>query len=217
MDEAVRDDVKPSVELVLTASAYLDSGRTHWLDRTIESAAQDVLKRGKPVTPVGQQRTDAGVAEVRELDLDVRAARGERPLDRVEIGRARRTGEPEARHLVERRTGLGEGRDPASDRHRESFAAGLPAVGGSAGLGDQLGLGMLDALGQAGIAEHRCSVAVHLQNWPGLLGQAEGSRDCGSLSRYVIGPTTRATVTRARRQLRRPAAFARDVTSVVLL
>ena len=43
--EAVRDDVKPTVELILIASAYLDPGRRHGLDLTIKDEAKHVLKR----------------------------------------------------------------------------------------------------------------------------------------------------------------------------
>jgi hypothetical protein len=145
--EPVRDDVKPSVELILTASAYLHSGSSRRLDLTIEGAAQHVFEGGEPVTPVAQKRADSGVAEVRELDLNIRAAGAECLLNLIEIGWARRAGKPEARHLVKRRIRLGEGRDPAGDRHHKSVAAGLSAVGGAAGRGDQLGLGTLDALG----------------------------------------------------------------------
>lgn len=51
--EAFRDDVKPGVELILTAGAYLDAARGHWLDRSIEGDTEHVLKRRQPVTTVG--------------------------------------------------------------------------------------------------------------------------------------------------------------------
>ena len=164
VSEAVHDDVKPSVELILTASAYLDSRWSHRLDLTTKEEAKHVLKRRKPVTPVGQQSADSRVAEVRELDLHIRAAAGKRLLDLVELGRAWHAGEAEARHLVKRRTRLGEGRDSGSNRYHESIAAALAPTGRSAGVGDQLRLDTLHSLGSAGVTEQRCSVAVHLQN-----------------------------------------------------
>jgi hypothetical protein len=44
MGEAVRDDVEPSVELVLVASAYLNSGRSDWLYLATQGAAEHVLE-----------------------------------------------------------------------------------------------------------------------------------------------------------------------------
>jgi hypothetical protein len=162
--ETFGDDIKPSVEFVFAASAYLDPRRSHLVDLNRYAATQYVLKRREPVAPAGQKSADFWVAEGRELDLHVRSAGSERVLDRVEIGCIRPLGEPETNHLVERRTRLGEGRDAASDWHHESIAATPAMRRGSDGLGDQVRLDTFHARGQSGIAEKRYSVAIRLHN-----------------------------------------------------
>src|SRR5206468_11067821 len=81
------------------------------------------------------------------------AAGGEGPLDLVEGGHARRSGNTEPRYLVERRVLLGEARHAAGDRDREARRVRPAAAGCLARLGDELRLGSLDALGQGGVAE----------------------------------------------------------------
>src|SRR5262249_11302956 len=52
VSKAVRNNVKPRVELILVAWAYRDSARRHRLDLTIERETQHVLKRHKAITTV---------------------------------------------------------------------------------------------------------------------------------------------------------------------
>ena len=130
----------------------------------VQRTAEHVLERLEPVAPLGQQGADRGVGEVGELDLHGGAAGGEGPLDLVEGGRARHAAEAEPRDLVERRARLGEARDAAGDGDHETRRVGPAAAGGLAGLGDELRLDPLDALGQGGVAEQRQPAGVHAQS-----------------------------------------------------
>src|SRR5919197_311241 len=118
--DPISHGVEPSFELVVAARPDLDPGWRHSLALALEGMAEHVLERCQPIAAFGQQRADRGVGEVRELDLHVSAAGGERPLDVVEGGRARHTAEAESRDLVERRTVVGEARHPAGNRDYES-------------------------------------------------------------------------------------------------
>jgi hypothetical protein len=99
------------------------------------------------------QRADRRVGQVGQLDLHRGMARGERPLDLLELARAGHAAEPEPGDLVERRPVLGEAGHAARDRCHEARAARPAAVRGRAGRGHELGLGPLDPSRQRGVTE----------------------------------------------------------------
>ena len=121
---------------------------------------------------VGQQGADRRVDEVCELDLHRGPAGGERPLDLVEGGCGRDAVETEPRDLVEGRSFFGEARHATGNRDHETRGVRLPATGGLAAPGYQLGLGPLDARCQVGVAEQRrsfrrsCRDCLHLSGSP---------------------------------------------------
>ena len=162
MDGALGHDVKPGLELLLTARPDLDPRWHHPLGFTREGAAEHVFERFEPVTSPGQQGADRGVGQMGQLDLHGGTAVGEGLLDFIESGRIRHAAEAEPCDLVVRRTLPGETRHTARDRDHEARRA-RPAAGGLAALGDELRLHPLDAPGQGGIAEQGHPPGVHMR------------------------------------------------------
>jgi hypothetical protein len=151
---SLADIVKWTITVTdLAARPDLDPGRGHSLGLAVEGEAEHVLERHEPIASFGQEGADRGVGEVAELDLHGGAAGGEGALDLVERGGARHTAEAEPRDLVERRALLGEARHPAGNRDPAARRICPATAGGLAGLGDELRLDALDALGQGSVAE----------------------------------------------------------------
>jgi len=160
VDGALGHDVKPGLELLLTARPDLDPRRHHALGFTREGTAEHVFERFEPITPPGQQGADRGIGQMGEFDLHGGTAAGEGLLDFVESGRIRHAAKAEPRDLVVRRTLPGEARHAARNRNHKARRA-RPAAGGLAALGDELDLCPLDAPGQGGIAEQRRPPGAH--------------------------------------------------------
>src|SRR6266700_3555068 len=160
VDGALGHDVKPGLELLLTARPDLDPRWHHPLGFTREGTAKHVFERFEPITPPGQQGADRGVGQMGELDLHGRPAVGEGLLDFIESGRIRHAAEAESRDLVVRRTLPGEARHTTRNRDHKARRA-CPAAGGLAALGDELNLYPFDAPGQGGIAEQRRPPGAH--------------------------------------------------------
>jgi hypothetical protein len=147
----------------------------------LEGKAEHVFKRDEPIASTGQKGADRGVDEVGELDLHGSAAGGEGPLDFVEGGRARHAAEAEPRDLVERRALFGKAGHAAGERDHEARRICPATAGGLTGLGDELRLDPLDALGQGGVAEEGQSVGVHAQSLVSL-----GVSPPGPVAKWVI-------------------------------
>ena len=134
VDGALGHDVKPGLELLLTARPDLDPRWHHPLGFTREGTAEHVFERFEPVTPPGQQGADRGVGQMGEFDLHGGTAVGEGLLDFIESGRIRHAAEAESRDLVVRRTLPGEARHAARNRDHKARRA-CPAAGGLAAFG----------------------------------------------------------------------------------
>ena len=159
--EALQDDVEPGPELLFATRPDLDPRWRDPLWFAWQDQAEHIIKQDQPIAPSGQQGTNRGIGKVGQFDLHRRAQSGVGPLDLIQRRRARHAAEAEPRDLVVRRARLGEARHATGNGYHKPCVVCPATVGCLAGLGNELRLCELDALGHGGVAEQRRSPCIH--------------------------------------------------------